>query len=101
MFLTGVLEDKDVAEMAKLLDVEAGAEYVTLTPDSPRAMTAEKLAEYLTREQHVAAEPCADIPAGIARAKELAGKDGVVCCIGSLYLAGEVRRYFPRSPRLK
>ena len=92
VFLTGVLADKDVGEMAALLG-EAGSEYVTVTPNSPRAMGAEELAVVL-RRLGKEAHPCQSIQEGIEKSREMAGKDGVVCCVGSLYLAGEVRSHF-------
>ncbi|MBE6970334.1 MAG: bifunctional folylpolyglutamate synthase/dihydrofolate synthase [Ruminococcaceae bacterium] len=92
VFLTGVLADKDVGEMASLLG-EAGSEYVTVTPNSPRAMGAEELAVVL-RRLGKEAHPCQSIQEGIEKSREMAGKDGVVCCVGSLYLAGEVRSHF-------
>lgn len=92
VFLTGVLADKDVKQMTELLS-SVGSEYVTVTPDSPRAMTGDELAERLRALGNVAVS-CAGIPEGIEKAREMAGKDGVVCCIGSLYLAGEAKKYF-------
>lgn len=92
VFLTGVLADKDVGEMAALLG-EAGSEYITVTPDSPRAMPAEELAGLL-RRQGKEARACQSIEEGIEISRKTAGKEGVVCCVGSLYLAGEVRRHF-------
>ena len=35
---------------------------------------------------------CDSIPAGVTKAKELAGKDGVVLCFGSLYSVGEIQK---------
>lgn len=92
VFLTGVLADKDVGEMAALLS-RAGSEYVTVTPNSPRAMAAEELAGIL-QGLGKNARACQSIEEGIKISRETAGKDGVVCCVGSLYLAGEVRSHF-------
>lgn len=92
VFLTGVLADKDVGEMVELLG-DVGGEYVTVTPDSPRAMKAGELAEVL-RNHGKAALACQTIEEGIEISRKTAGKDGVVCCVGSLYLAGEVRSHF-------
>ena len=93
VFLTGVLRDKDAGSMAELLD-SAAAEYVTVTPPSPRAMEAGELAELLSARSHKPAEACGNVLEGIEKAKEKASGGGVVCCVGSLYLAGEVRQYF-------
>ena len=56
----------------------------------PRAMPCEELAEIL-RSHGVAAEAEADEERAVARARALAGADGVVLICGSLYLAGDVR----------
>lgn len=90
VFLVGILADKDVPSMVAQLRA-VGSEYVTVTPSSPRAMAAAELSD-LIRAQGGAAVTGGDIPRGIRLAREAAGADGVVCCIGSLYLAGEARR---------
>ena len=87
--LVGILRDKDVSEMVEILR-SVSSEYVTVTPNSPRAMTAEELAEMI-RERGGDALVGGDIADGVRLAAERAGKDGAVCCIGSLYLAGAAR----------
>ena len=37
---------------------------------------------------------CASIPEGVETAREQAGEDGMVCAVGSLYMAGAVRACF-------
>ena len=73
---------------SQLLGVARG--FVTITPDSPRAMTAEDLAQYL-RSLGAQATPCASTAQGIDTVLSLAGTDDVVCICGSLYMIGEVR----------
>lgn len=89
VFLTGILADKDVTGMVELLR-SVSSEYVTVTPDSPRAMSAERLAE-LIRATGADAAVGGELAAGLRMAVDRAGEDGAVCCIGSLYLAGEAR----------
>lgn len=88
--LMGVMADKDVEDMLKLLAPIAGQVF-TVRPDSPRAMPAEELAALVNR-YGVPAVPCAGVAAGLQAAAEAAGADGAVCALGSLYLVGEVRR---------
>ena len=90
VILAGILRDKDVEEMVERLR-QVSDEYVTVTPHSPRAMEAAELAE-LIRARGGTALVGGDLSAGIRRAVTLCGKDGAVCCIGSLYLAGEARQ---------
>lgn len=91
VLLFGVLADKDYLAQANILNKAADA-FVTITPDSPRALSAEALAEALSPlGKPVFA--AANIESGIQRALELAGAGGLVCSVGSLYTAGRVRRY--------
>ena len=98
VFLVGMLRDKDVKEMVARLRT-VSSEYVTVTPLSSRAMEAEDLTK-LIREQGGDAVTGGEIARGIELARERAGKDGAVCCIGSLYLAGTVRSIMLDADRL-
>ena len=89
IFLTGVLADKDwPAMMGELLPL--AKEFYTITPDSPRAMSAGELANYLEK-QGIQATPCETVWDGLDRALAAAGPQDVVCVTGSLYMIGEVR----------
>jgi dihydrofolate synthase/folylpolyglutamate synthase len=89
VLLTGVLREKlseaMICDMAALAD-----EAVTITPDNHRAMPAQELAALL-REEGCQAEGTEDLRAGLERARELAGPDGVIIAAGSLYMAGALR----------
>ena len=86
--LTGVLGDKDFHCMYR--DVAQYAkEFITITPANPRALTAEKLADYL-RQFGKPVTACDVVADGVRLAIELAGKDGVVLCYGSLYMIGDI-----------
>lgn len=89
IFLTGVLADKDWrAMMGELLPL--AKEFCAITPDSPRAMPARELADYL-EGCGVRATPCGTVRDGLDRALAAAGPEDVVCATGSLYMIGEVR----------
>ena len=87
--LTGVLADKDYADMYKpvmpLVD-----RFVCITPPNPRKLEAGQLARYL-RQAGAQAQASESILDGVKKAMELAGKDGVVLCFGSLYSIGGIR----------
>ena len=89
IFLTGVLADKDWStKMGELLPL--AKEFYTITPDSPRAMPAGELADYLEK-QGARAVPCETVRDGLDRALASSGPQDVVCACGSLYMIGEVR----------
>ena len=92
VLLIGVLADKDYREMGDILN-EAADEYVCVAPDSPRALSAGDLAEFLAGYGKPV-QCCDSIPEAVAAAKEAAGEEGVVCAAGSLYMAGPIRAEF-------
>ena len=82
--LSGVLRDKDYSFIASKVS-EVASRAFTLTPDNPRALSAEEYAEEL-RKNGVLAVPHASIREAFAAAKAAALSDGVpLVCLGSLY----------------
>lgn len=91
VLLVGVMTDKDSAGIMDALS-DAADEFVAVTPDSPRALSAQALSELLEKYGKPVTV-CESIESGIDTAKTLAGEDGMVCAVGSLFLAGTVRYY--------
>jgi dihydrofolate synthase/folylpolyglutamate synthase len=89
VFLVGVMADKDVDSMVGFITPLAKT-FVTVEPHNPRAMKAEKLKEILDLYSKPV-KACQSIPEGVAEAIRQAGKDGVVCALGSLYFSGDIR----------
>lgn len=89
VFLTGVMADKDLTNMIPEIAPLARS-FVTVTPDNPRSLPAETYAARL-RELGLSAESAPTIGEGVRRALELAGPDGVVCALGTLYFSHDVR----------
>ena len=82
--LSGVLSDKDYRYIAAKV-AEVASRAFTMTPDNPRALSAEEYAEVL-KENGVLATPYPDIRAAFTAAKSAARQDGVpLVCLGSLY----------------
>ena len=82
--LSGVLGDKDYRYIAAKV-AEVASRAFTMTPDNPRALSAEKYAEIL-KENSVPATPYSDIRTAFTAAKAAAKEDGVpLVCLGSLY----------------
>ena len=86
--LTGVLGDKDYHCMYRSV-ADHAAEFITVTPDNPRALTARELAGYLSSFGKPVTV-CDTVADGVRLALAHAGKDGTVLCYGSLYLLGDV-----------
>lgn len=92
VILMGVLADKDYSQVCAIVE-PCAQQFVTVTPDSPRALSAQELAASLS----VYGKPvtaCASMAEGVRRACELAGPEGLVCAFGSLYMTGEIRACF-------
>ena len=87
--LTGVLADKDYADMYRPV-MPLVEEFVCITPPNPRKLDAALLAQYL-QEAGAKATPCESTEEGVQLAMEKAGRDGVVLSFGSLYSIGSIR----------
>ena len=86
--LTGVLADKDYSAMYQDM-AQYVSQFVTVTPPNPRALSAQDLKAYLERfGKPITA--CDTVAEGVALAKELAGREGVVLAYGSLYMVGDI-----------
>ena len=87
--LTGVLRDKDYEFIASELSEIADKAY-TITPDNPRALSAEEYSAVL-RASAVDASACGSIDEAVKRAvNEAKDKKRPLVCLGSLYIYGEV-----------
>ena len=87
--LTGVLADKDYADMYKPV-MPYIQEFVCVTPPNPRKLEAVELAKHLM-SVGAKATPCESIEDGVRAARNLAGREGVVLCFGSLYTIGSIK----------
>ena len=91
--LTGVLADKDYGDMYKPV-MPYIEQFVCVTPPNPRRLMATELAAHL-QNAGATATACDTVAQGVQKAIELAGKDGVVLCFGSLYTIGDIRNALP------
>jgi len=89
IFVMGILADKDIQTIVSPI-LPLAKQFFTITPDSPRAMPAVDLAEYISK-QGVMAVPMGNVDIALEQAKELSGTDDIVCYFGSLYSIGAVR----------
>lgn len=95
VFIFGVLSDKNYMGMAEVLNTVADS-FVTITPPSPRAISADELAEKL-KYFGKPVFSCASVNGGIEKAISLSKANTLVCAVGSLYTAGQVRSYFGKQ----
>lgn len=89
IFITGVLADKAYDKMM-LSVLPLAKKILTITPPSPRALTACDLALFLN-SQNANAKSFETIQDAIQTALKEATHDDVICIFGSLYFLGEVR----------
>jgi dihydrofolate synthase/folylpolyglutamate synthase len=87
--LTGVLRDKDYTAIAADLATVACRAF-TITPASPRALSATEYAETL-RHAGMDATAYESLREGLSAAREAAARDGApLICLGSLYLYADL-----------
>ena len=94
VILTGVLSDKDYKAMRASVLPHA-EQFLCVTPDSPRALDALDLRDYL-RSLGCSADAYEDIPSAV-HAAILTGKP--VLAFGSLYMAGDVRSSYYKEKK--
>ena len=93
--LTGVLGDKDFAQMYDHI-APLAARFIAITPDNPRALPAPQLAAHLNRYGKPVTV-CRTIPDGVAQLLAQTPPDGAAVCCGSLYLLGDVAQALERA----
>ncbi len=89
-FLMGVMADKDVHGIARLLGPLA-AGFAAVEPPNPRAMKPQELATLLRTDTGAEAQAFDSIEAGADWVLRQAGKDGICAALGSLYFSAQVR----------
>jgi dihydrofolate synthase/folylpolyglutamate synthase len=89
IFIVGVMADKDVdsmmASIAPLAEV-----FIAVKPDNPRAMDVQTLTEKLSRFK-TPVLACDTVSGGVEEAFKRAGKDGIICALGSLFFSAAIR----------
>ena len=92
ILIYGAMRDKAVDEIAGLLFPRASTVILT-SPAQPRAISAPVLAE-MTGHHAQRVEVIPDPTQALERALELASPEDVIFVTGSLYLVGDLRRYW-------
>jgi dihydrofolate synthase/folylpolyglutamate synthase len=91
VLLTALLEEKDLAGIARALTRDVRAVVATQVA-TPRAVPCQALADALGAATTAPVQAVREPAVALTRARALAGPDGLVLCSGSVYLAGAVRR---------
>lgn len=108
VFLIGVLEDKDYPEMLESV-LPFGSGFVCVSPDSPRALPAEKLARAVrwTAQDLLGCSACvgvsvaSDMLEGVRLALGMAGEEGMVVAFGSLYSIAGVEDAYAKAVKAR
>lgn len=87
-FVVAMMRDKNLKKSAKLIDGFGGKVTVTQI-DNPRCIKAEDFAKYFS-----SATVLSDAKTAVYSALKDAENDELICVLGSLYLAGEIRKEF-------
>lgn len=90
-YIFGVFKDKDYPEIIRITAPLAEQIFTVQTPDNPRAMPAEELAEEV-RKVNPRAEAAASVEEALQKSWKLAGKKDVIVAFGSLSFLGRVDR---------
>lgn len=88
VYVMGILADKDYEQVVSITH-GAAEQIFTLTPDSPRALSAEALAEVI-KKQGGKAEASDSYEEAARKALAAAGEDGVIVVFGSLTFLHEL-----------
>lgn len=93
IFLMGVLKDKQYDKIASIL-APVAEEVITMeTPENPRSLSADELAETV-RKYNKRVQAAVSLSEAVNRGMSLAGEDDVVIAFGSLSFTGEITRLF-------
>jgi dihydrofolate synthase/folylpolyglutamate synthase len=89
IIIFGVMKDKEYETMVAELS-EIAERFIAVTPDTPRALSAEKLAKVMSMYcQNV---ECSDtIKKAVEKSMNLASTGDIIASLGSLYYIGQVR----------
>ena len=96
-FLISVMADKEVTGILTPI-LPLAKEFVTVRANLPRAMPAEELAARIIALGGTA-QAAPSISAGVALAQSLAGANGPICALGTLYFSADVRQALAEQSR--
>ncbi|MEZ5144351.1 MAG: Mur ligase family protein [Acidimicrobiales bacterium] len=90
ILVVGFLDGRDPDALLEALDARRADLLVACSPDSPRALPAERLAE-ITESLDIPTAVVPDVAAAVDQARTIADPDDAIVVTGSLYVAGAAR----------
>lgn len=92
VILIGVMADKNWREMADIM-AAVGDEFITVSPQSSRALPAGELAEYI-ESLGKPVRVSDSVEDGVRMALSMGDDSTMICAVGSIYMAGDIRGCF-------
>jgi dihydrofolate synthase/folylpolyglutamate synthase len=92
IFIAGFLRDKDYLQIMEMLAPKAQS-IITVTPCNERAIPSSELAKSLKPHSNNVQDGIT-IENGLKLALANVDQEGVICVFGSLYMIGEIRKFF-------
>lgn len=90
--LFSAVDDKDYTDMIRTVAGRIRFQHVIVTQvGGYRKVPAEQLADIFRKEGCLCAESCEDVETAFRTALEYREEDGMLFCVGSLYLVGEIK----------
>lgn len=90
--LFSAVDDKDYTDMIRTVAERIRFQHVIVTQvGGYRKVPAEQLADIFRKEGCLCAESCEDVETAFRKALEYREEDGMLFCVGSLYLVGEIK----------
>lgn len=96
--LFSAVDDKDYTDMIRTICTRIRFRHVIVTQvGGYRKVPVEELAEIFREDGVPEVEAIEDVPAAFERAVKEKGEDGMLFCVGSLYLVGEIKAVIRRK----
>lgn len=99
-FAFSAVDDKDYTDMIHTICSRITFRHVVVTSvGGYRQVPAERFAKLFTEAGASSVEVVEDVEKAFGRALEVKGDDGMLFCVGSLYLVGEIKDVIRRNKK--
>lgn len=98
--LFSAVDDKDYTDMIRTILGRIRFRHVIVTQvGGYRKVPAEQLADIFRKEGCLSAESCENVEEAFKKALDKKGEDGMLFCVGSLYLVGEIKAIIAKEAK--